>query len=404
MPYAHHFEKALKDIKAEGRYRVFTTLARACGAFPDAWWVMPDGQKKKVTVWCGNDYLGMGQHPAVLKAQHDALDAFGAGSGGTRNISGHSILHQQLETALADFHGKESALLFNSGYMANATTLATLAKILPDAIIFSDEKNHASMIEGMRQTNIQKHIFRHNDSAHLETLLKNAPARAPKIVAFESVYSMDATIAPIREILEVAERYHAFTYLDEVHAVGLYGHKGAGIAEREGLSHRISLIQGTLGKAFGAIGGYITANRIIIDAIRSIAPGFIFTTSLPPVVAAGALASLNHIQNNTALRAQHQSIVCATREALLDAGLPLLPSDSHILPLHIGDAPRAKSMSDRLLHDYGIYLQPINYPTVPRGAERFRITPTPLHHEEHIRALCAALQSCFNEQRADAAA
>ncbi|NDE91307.1 MAG: 5-aminolevulinate synthase [Alphaproteobacteria bacterium] len=395
-PYEKHFLNSLAGIKAEGRYRIFTPISRLCGNFPKADLRLPDGRTKQVTVWCGNDYLGMGQNPSVLKAMHDAVDEFGSGSGGTRNISGNMPLHAALEEELADLHQQQAALVFNSGYMANATTLATLAKILPGAIFFSDAKNHASMIEGIRHTRCEKHIFEHNNPEHLRTLLAAAPADSCKIVVFESVYSMDATFAPLTAMLDVAQEFGAFTYLDEVHAVGLYGMRGAGVAERDAVLNRISLIQGTLGKAFGMIGGYIAANRSIIDAIRSSAPGFIFTTSLPPVIAAGALASVRYVKTHPALRTQHQQIVQDAKDALHDAGLPLLETPSHILPLHIGDARMAKTLSDVLLHDFSIYVQPINYPTVPRGSERFRITPTPLHTQEHIAELVHALQETLH--------
>lgn len=390
-PYEKHFLNSLAGIKAEGRYRIFTPIARQRGAFPNAELRLPDGRKKTVTVWCGNDYLGMGQNESVLKAMHDAVDGFGSGSGGTRNISGNMPIHAELEAELADLHQQQSALVFNSGYMANATTLATLAKILPNAIFFSDAKNHASMIEGIRHTRCEKHIFEHNNPEHLRTLLAAAPADSCKIVVFESVYSMDATFAPLKAILDVADEFGAFTYLDEVHAVGLYGERGGGVAERDNVLNRVSLIQGTLGKAFGLIGGYIAGNRTIIDAIRSSAPGFIFTTSIPPVIAAGAVASVRYVKTHPNLRVEHQQVVAATKEALLAANLPLLEEPSHILPIHIGDARKAKALSDILLNDYGIYVQPINYPTVPRGNERFRVTPTPLHTPTHIAELVSAL-------------
>ncbi len=395
-PYEQHFAQSLSDIKAQGRYRVFTPIARQRGAFPHAEFCLPDGRKKTVTVWCGNDYLGMGQHNVVLNAMHQALDEFGSGSGGTRNISGNMTLHIELERELATLHQHESALVFNSGYMANATTLATLARILPNAIFYSDEKNHASMIEGIRFTRCEKHIFKHNNPNHLRSLLAAAPRQACHIVVCESVYSMDATLAPISQILDVAEEFGAFTYLDEVHAVGLYGEHGAGIAERDNVLHRVSLVQGTLGKAFGLMGGYITGNPSVIDAIRSMAPGFIFTTSLPPVIAAGAIASVRYVSSHPECRVQHQKAVTMTKNALRAAGLPLLDTPSHILPLHIGDARKAKRFSDCLLHEHGIYLQPINYPTVPRGHELFRITPTPLHTQTHIAQLSSALKDVLS--------
>lgn len=402
IPYLRHFENALHAIKGEGRYRIFTPLQRRVGSFPEAEWTMPDGRKRPVTVWCANDYLGMGQNDAVLKAMQNALDQFGSGAGGTRNISGSTPLHSALEEELADLHHKDAALVFNSGYMANATTLATLAKILPKPIFYSDEKNHASMIEGIRHARVEKHVFRHNDPQHLDELLRAAPKDASKIVVFESVYSMDGTIAPLAALLDVAEKHGAFTYLDEVHAVGLYGETGGGIAARDGVLPRISLVQGTLGKAFGLIGGYVASNRKVIDALRSTAPGFIFTTALPPVIAAGAIASVRYVKSHPALRAKHSESIKATKASLRNAGLPLLETPSHILPLHIGSAARAKAFSDTLLYDYGVYLQPINYPTVPRGEERFRITPSPLHTEKHIAALTAALSDVFAGQNLSA--
>lgn len=403
LPYLSHFSSALEAIRREGRYRVFTPLQRRLGSFPEALWTAPDGRTHPVTVWCGNDYLGMGQNVTVLQAMEDALHAYGTGAGGTRNISGSTPLHAALESELADLHEKDAALAFNSGYLANASTLATLARILPQPVFFSDAKNHASMIEGIRHTRAEKHIFRHNDPEHLETLLRAAPKDSAKIVVFESVYSMDATIAPLAALLDVAERYGAFTYLDEVHAVGLYGTRGGGIAARDNVLARFSLIQGTLGKAFGLMGGYVAGDSVVIDALRSMTPGFIFTTALPPVLAAGACASVRHVKTHPALRTRHGEVVAATKKALTDAGLPLLPTQSHILPLHIGDAARAKMLSDTLLYEHGIYLQPINYPTVPRGEERFRITPSPLHEGAHIAALVNALKSVFTSYQQAAA-
>ena len=377
VAYEHHFNAVLESIQSEGRYRVFTPISRQVGNFPEGYWKKPDSSQHPVVSWCSNDYLGMGQHPAVLSAMREAISRFGAGSGGTRNISGHSPIHQELESELADLHNKPSALIFSSGYIANQTTLAAIGKILPNAIFFSDSHNHASMIEGMRQSKCRKYIFRHNDVAHLNELLAAAPSDASKVIVFESVYSMDGSIAPLREILDVAEAHQAFTYLDEVHSVGLYGSRGAGIAEREGVAHRISLIQGTLAKAFGCTGGYIASNKNVVDAIRSCAPGFIFTTSLPPVVVAGAIASIRFVKEHGELRETHQRVVQRTRDALKSAHLPLLDSPSHILPIHIGNARLAKELSDVLLESYGIYVQPINFPTVPRGQERFRVTPSP---------------------------
>ena len=403
-PYQDFFTRAVDTIKAEGRYRVFTPLSRQAGSFPKAEWRMPDGRTREITVWCGNDYLGMGQHPAVLAAMKQSLEDFGSGSGGTRNISGTTPLHQELEAELAELHGKQAALTFNSGYTANATTLATLAKILPNPVFFSDADNHASMIEGMRHARAPKYIFRHNDPYHLEELLRTAPKDTSKIVVFESLYSMDGSLAPIEAILDVAERHGAFTYLDEVHAVGLYGPQGEGIAGAIGQASRVGILQGTFGKAFGTIGGYIAASQSVIDALRSNAPGFIFTTSLPPVIAAGTLAAIRLVRQGEELRTQHQQIVKQTKAALAKAGLPLLNSTTHIIPVHIGDARLAKSLSDTLLYEHGIYLQPINFPTVPRGSERFRITPTPLHTPEHIEALVGALQEVMATERKNARA
>jgi 5-aminolevulinate synthase len=391
IPYIQHFNAATARVKAEDRYRIFTPLTREPGSFPEAAWTRPDGQTRPVTIWCSNDYLGMGQHPVVLNAMQEALRSYGAGSGGTRNISGNTPLHTTLEEEIADLHGQQSAIVFNSGYLANATVLASLARLLPEPVFFSDAKNHASMIEGMRLSRAEKHIFRHNDAGHLDELLTGAPASASRIVVLESVYSMDGSIAPLAAILDVAEKHGAFLYLDEVHGVGLYGAQGAGIAEAAGVQKRLGLVQGTFGKAFGLIGGYVAGPRAVIDALRSVASGFIFTTSLPPVIAAGAFASIRHTRQHPELRAQHQMVVANTKAALLKAGLPLLPGPSHILPLHIGNARTAKTVSDRLLYDHGIYVQPINYPTVPKGEERFRLTPTPLHTQGHIDALASAL-------------
>ncbi|HVY12543.1 MAG TPA: 5-aminolevulinate synthase [Alphaproteobacteria bacterium] len=388
-----HFAKALAALKAEGRYRVFTPLMRSAGAFPAAQWRDNEGTLRPVTVWCSNDYLGMGQHAVVRQAMHDAVESYGTGAGGTRNIAGNCLVHTALESELAALHGKEAALLFNSGYTANAATLSTLARILPKAEFFSDERNHASIIEGIRASRAPKHIFRHNDPQHLAELLKAAPASSTKIVVFESVYSMNGAIAPLHAMLDVCAQYGAFTFLDEVHAVGLYGASGGGISERDNAAGRIDIVQGTLAKAFGMVGGYIAASRAVVDAIRSLAPGFIFTTSLPPVIAAGALASVRHVKANNDLRVKHQAVVASVKQILTEAGLSLLPSPSHIVPLSIGDARQAKAMSDVLLEQHGIYLQPINYPTVPVGEECFRITPSPLHTPQHIEALTAALRA-----------
>jgi 5-aminolevulinate synthase len=403
-PLEKFFAEALSGVKTEGRYRVFTPIARNCGSFPEALWRDPGGTMRHITVWCSNDYLGMGQSEEICRTMEEAIELYGAGAGGTRNIAGSSMLHNELESELAALHGKEAGLIFTSGYVANSTTLATLARILPNPVFFSDERNHASIIEGIRHSRAEKHIFRHNDARHLEELLSKASPTASKIVVFESVYSMNGAIAPLKQILDVCEKYGAFTYLDEVHAVGLYGNHGGGISERDGVANRIDIIQGTLAKAFGMIGGYIAASRTVVDAIRSLAPGFIFTTSLPPVIAAGALASVRYVKNTPKLRTQHQKVVAATRRALLDAKLPLKSTPSHILPFAVGEARKAKMASDLLLSRYGIYVQPINYPTVPVGEECFRITPTPLHTEEHIAKLRLALTEIVETELVQAAA
>lgn len=393
MPHPLHrdaFRAALTRIRAEGRYRVFADLERQVGRFPVARRQTASGPQD-VVIWCSNDYLGMGQHPVVLDAMHGALDRYGAGAGGTRNISGNAVVHVELESELAGLHGKGRALVFSSGYVANETTLTTLGKILPDLVIFSDAKNHASMIQGIRGSGAERHIFRHNDLDHLESLLRQQPLSRPKLIAFESVYSMDGDIAPIRDICNLAERYQALTYLDEVHAVGMYGRTGAGVANAMGQAHRIDIVQGTLGKAYGVVGGFIAADAEIVDAVRSMAPGFIFTTSIPPVIAAGALASVRYLRTSQLERWQQQKNVQMLRGLLVQAGLPVLPTTSHILPVVIGDPVQCKAVSDMLLEQYGIYAQPINYPTVPRGTERLRLTPSPLHTPAMMQDLVAAL-------------
>jgi|APTNR8051073442_1049403.scaffolds.fasta_scaffold00954_19 5-aminolevulinate synthase len=389
MNYENAFEAAVKDIRKEGRYRVFANLRRNQGDFPHARWQTEDGVKD-VVVWCSNDYLGQGQNQEVMQAMHAAIEDVGAGAGGTRNISGTTNYHVELEAELARLHNKEAALLFTSGYVANDATLATISRILPGCIVYSDASNHASMIEGIRRSGCEKRVFRHNDVDHLRKLLEDSPQNSPKLIAFESVYSMDGDISPISEILELADEFNALTYLDEVHAVGLYGENGGGVAEREGLAHRIDIIEGTLGKAIGVMGGYIAASSKIVDAIRSVAPGFIFTTSLAPVLAAGAVASIKLLRTEIGreLRKQHQEQAQYLKEAFRRAGLAVMEtSTSHIVPLMIGNAALCKAISDELLSEHGIYVQPINYPTVPRGTERLRFTPSPLH----TNALCDAL-------------
>ncbi|MDP8916714.1 MAG: 5-aminolevulinate synthase [Pseudomonadota bacterium] len=396
MDYQAAFRAAVEQVKGEGRYRVFADLRRACGRFPRALWTAPDGTEREVTVWCSNDYLGMGQNPVVLDAMHAAIDACGSGSGGTRNISGTTHFHVELEAELADLHAKPAALLFTSGYVANEVTLSTLQRILPGLHIYSDALNHASMIAGIRHGSGTKHVFRHNDLQHLEQLLRAAPADAPKLVAFESVYSMDGDIADLAGTIALARRYGALTYLDEVHAVGLYGGRGAGVAERDGVMAEIDIIEGTLGKAFGVMGGYIAGDAALVDAIRSHAPGFIFTTSLPPALTAGALASVRHLKVHPELREKHQERAATLKRRFIEAGLPVMESASHIVPVFVGDPVHTKLVSDMLLSEHGIYVQPINYPTVPRGTERLRFTPSPLHDDAMVDALVTAMDGLWS--------
>ena len=399
MKHLEAFEQAISTIRDEGRYRVFIDLKRHRGSFPRATARFEHGEEKDIIVWCSNDYLGMGQDDDVINAMHEAVDTFGAGSGGTRNISGTTRFHVDLERQLADLHGKEAALLFTSGYVSNEATLSTLAKILPDVIIYSDALNHASMIEGIRRSGCDRRVFRHNDMGHLRALMENDDANRPKVIAFESVYSMDGDIAPLKELCDLADEFNAITYLDEVHAVGMYGHEVAGVAQRDGVMDRIDIIEGTLAKAYGVMGGYIATDATVIDAIRSMAPGFIFTTSTCPVMAAGALRSVSKLRTDEGrkLRAEHQAKAEMLKQKFRDAGLPLLESETHIVPLMVGDPERCKALSDTLLHDFGVYVQPINYPTVPKGTERLRFTPSPVHTEAMIDDLVAALLAIWKQ-------
>ena len=392
--YISSFREALAGLRREGRYRVFADIVRRRGSYPQALY-HSEQNARPITVWCSNDYLCMGQHPKVLAAMHEAIDTTGAGSGGTRNISGTTHYHVELERELADLHGKEAALIFTSGFVSNDTTLATLAKLLPGLIAFSDEQNHASMIEGIRHGGIEKRIFKHNDLADLEAQLRLADPNAPKLIAFESVYSMDGDFSPIAKICDLADKYGAMTYLDEVHSVGLYGPRGAGVAARDGVMDRVDIIEGTLAKAFGVMGGYITASAELVDCIRSFAPGFIFTTSIAPVLAAGVLASVRHLKESNVEREKIQERAEKLKALLRDAGLPLMETTSHIVPVFVGDATTCKSVSDALLRDHAIYVQPINFPTVPRGTERLRFTPSPMHTDAMMEQLVRALDQVW---------
>ncbi len=396
MDYSSIFQAAIDRLHDEGRYRVFIDVLRNKGAFPNARCFAGHNGPKPIIVWCSNDYLGMGQHPTVIAAMEEALHDVGAGSGGTRNIGGNTHYHVDLEAELADLHGKEGALLFTSGYVSNEATLATLGKLLPGCVIFSDELNHASMIAGIRNSGCGKRVFRHNDLEHLEQLLRDEDPETPKLIAFESVYSMDADVAPIADICDLADRYGALTYLDEVHAVGMYGPRGGGISERDEVAGRVTIIEGTLGKAFGVMGGYIAADQTIIDCIRSYAPGFIFTTSLSPVLVAGALASVRHLKQSGEERAAQQAAAAALKARMTEAGLPVMNGVTHIVPVMVGCAVKAKRISDILLAEYGLYVQPINYPTVPRGTERLRFTPGPCHSEAMIDELVGALEEVWS--------
>lgn len=398
MKHLKAFESALDTIHDEGRYRVFVDLHRHKGEFPKATARFEHGERE-IIVWCSNDYLGMGQDDDVIDAMHEAIDSFGAGSGGTRNISGTTRYHVDLERELADLHGKSGALLFTSGYVSNDATLSTLGKILPNLIIYSDALNHASMIEGIRRSGADYRVFRHNDVEHLRALMDNDEPERPKVIAFESVYSMDGDVGPIEAICDLADEFDALTYLDEVHAVGMYGEEGAGVAQRDNVMHRLDIVEGTLGKAFGVMGGYIAAHETIIDAIRSTASGFIFTTSTCPVMAAGALASIRKLRSDEGrkLRKSHQAQAALLKQKLRDAGLPLMESDTHIVPLLVGDPEKCKALSDTLLFDFGIYVQPINYPTVPKGTERLRFTPGPVHTEAMMDDLVAAILAVWKQ-------
>ena len=396
MDYTAQLDVAIDRLHEEGRYRTFINIERRNGQFPHAEWTRPNGSKLDITVWCGNDYLGMGQNPVVLDAMHEAIDATGAGSGGTRNISGTTVYHKRLEAELADLHGKEEALLFTSAYIANDATLSTLPKLFPGLIIYSDSANHASMIEGVRRNGGAKRIFRHNDVEHLRELLAADDPNTPKLIAFESIYSMDGDFGPIEAICDLADEFGALTYIDEVHAVGMYGPRGAGVAERDGLMHRLDIINGTLAKAYGVMGGYIAASAKMCDAIRSYAPGFIFTTSLPPAIAAGAAASVRYLKTAQELRDSQQLQAKILKMRLKGLGLPIIDHGSHIIPVMVGNPVHTKVLSDMLLEEHGIYVQPINFPTVPRGTERLRFTPSPVHGPRELDALVKAMDALWS--------
>ncbi|MEG3617934.1 5-aminolevulinate synthase [Magnetovibrio sp. PR-2] len=403
MNYEQFFADKIADLKAEGRYRVFADLQRQAGKFPSAM-VHRDGEVKEITVWCSNDYMGMGQNPDAIQAMQDTAGGYGVGAGGTRNISGTMHEHVLLEEALADLHQTESALLFQSGWIANLTTLSTVASMLPDCVIISDSKNHNSMIEGIRHSRAEKHIFRHNDMEDLENILKTIDPSRPKLIAFESVYSMDGDISPIKDVCDLADKYGAMTFIDEVHAVGLYGQRGAGVAERDGQMDRITIIQGTLAKAFGVVGGYIAGTKAMCDFVRSYGTGFIFSSSMPPAVAAAARTNVNHLKEHNELRERHQERAATLKKRLKDEGLPVMDSVSHIVPILVGDPVLCKQASDDLMERHNIYVQPINYPTVERGKERLRFTPTPHHTDEHMDALVAALKEVWGRLGLKAAA
>ncbi|PCK00637.1 MAG: 5-aminolevulinate synthase [Zetaproteobacteria bacterium] len=400
MDYNKHFQSCVDAVKSEGRYRVFTTMERIVGRFPYANYHDENGNTKEVAIWCSNDYLGMGQHPKVIAASKDAIDSCGAGAGGTRNISGTTYYHVQLERSVADLHQKEAGLVFSSGYVANEGALGTLGKLLPDCVMFSDEMNHASMIHGIRESKCEKYIFRHNDIEHLESLLKSVDIKRPKIIAFESVYSMDGDIAPIKEILDLADKYNALTYLDEVHGVGLYGARGGGVAEERGLIDRVDIIEGTFGKAYGAMGGFITGPASILDAIRCYSSVFIFTTSLPPSILAAAHASVEHLKVSDVERIKHRENVTLFKNMLEAANLPFLRGESHIVPLIVGEPICCKEVSDLLINEYNIYVQPINYPTVPKGTERLRLTATAAHSQEDVKYMANTLQNMWENNHA----